>query len=90
MRQTTAKEKRELQLIQEASKLQMKIDVSVYPFINEEHPAHRTLQNHMIKKADLGDYSLIESVNEKVTKLTKERVKVMNELNELRRKKGND
>ncbi|CDQ38919.1 hypothetical protein [Virgibacillus salexigens] len=74
----------EVRLIEKANKLQLQINYIVYPFVNAEHPAHRTLQDLMIEKANAGDYSLIESVNQKVAELTKERAEVMQELNNIR------
>lgn len=81
----TVKQNREIKLIEQANKLQKEINYIVLPFVEPEHPAFAALQDHMVAAAEQGDYTLIESVNEKVEQLTKERVAVMKELNELRR-----
>lgn len=81
----TNREQREQELLKEAQRLQTKINLIVAPFSDYKHPAYRVIQDYLLKKAEQGDFTLIEDVNRQVTDLTQQRSKVMQELNKLRR-----
>lgn len=80
----------EIKLIKQAQKLQQEIDSTIYPFVTHSHPAFNHLQKYMVQRAKRGDFNLIESVNEQVNELTKQRAEVMSQLNYIKRRKDKD